>query len=69
MTKNPDIKPDPDDELPALGIGEWAKEKHRILTHYIEASTPARKNAYPQSAYIDMYCGPGRVFVKGQNSS
>lgn len=57
-----------EDGLPALGIGEWAQDKHRILTHYIEASSPARRKAYPESAFIDLYCGPGRAFVKGRVS-
>ena len=65
MTTAPELVTDPSDGLPALGIGEWAKEKHAILAKYIEASTPARKKAYSESTYIDLYCGPGRAFVKG----
>jgi len=53
---------DPADGLPASAAGEWAKEKHRLLAHYIDASSGARAKWGP-STYIDLYSGPGRQFV------
>lgn len=57
---------DPLDGLPAEVVGEWViNEKHERLTKYVNASRGAR-NKYPRagSAYIDLFCGPGRVQEK-----
>lgn len=54
---------DPADGLPASAAGEWAKEKHRLLAQYIDASWGARAK-WGQSTYVDLYSGPGRQFVE-----
>lgn len=53
---------DPADGLPVSEAGEWAKEKHRLLAQYIDASWGARGKFGP-STYADLYSGPGRQFV------
>jgi three-Cys-motif partner protein len=54
---------DPVDGLPASAAGEWAKEKHRLLAQYIDASWAARAR-FGASTYTDLYSGPGRQFVE-----
>jgi three-Cys-motif partner protein len=53
---------DPDDGLPLSPAGDWAREKHRLLQEYIDASWGARRR-WGRSAYIDLYSGPGRQYV------
>ena len=55
---------DPSDNLTVSVANPWAKEKHRLLAHYVDASWGARKN-WPSHAYVDLFCGPGRQVVKG----
>jgi three-Cys-motif partner protein len=47
-------------------VGAWAKTKHRLLTDYIQASGGARSNYNRRSgaAYIDVFCGPGRLLIR-----
>jgi len=59
----PKVINDPADGLPASEAGEWAKEKHRLLAQYIDASWGARGKFGP-STYMDLYSGPGRQFVE-----
>ena len=42
------------------------KDKHRLLTDYIQASGGARSNYNQRSgaAYIDVFCGPGRLLIR-----
>lgn len=61
MTKQ--VITDPADGLPASLAGEWAKEKHRLLAQYVDASWGARAK-WGKSAYIDLYSGPGRQFIE-----
>lgn len=56
---------DPSDGLPCLKVQGWAERKHRLLTQYIEASSPAR-SSWPKRTYIDLYCGPGRCFHQNE---
>jgi len=49
----------------------WSVEKHERLKRYIAATYGVRKKFTEGpggSAYIDVYCGPGRGFLKGTNS-
>lgn len=60
---------DGDDNLPAEEVGAWAKEKQDHLCRYIDISRGVRaKYLQPQgpggACYIDLFCGPGRSFVK-----
>lgn len=54
---------DPADNLPALLVGEWASEKHRLLREYVDASWGARAK-YQDRCYTDLLCGPGRVAIR-----
>jgi three-Cys-motif partner protein len=57
-----------DDGLIVEKVGQWAVNKLKLLTDYIYASGGARKNfAGPGTAYIDVFCGPGRSIVRGSN--
>jgi three-Cys-motif partner protein len=53
---------DPTDGLPASEAGEWAREKHRLLAQYVDATWGARSKWGP-STYADLYSGPGRQFI------
>lgn len=59
--------PDPDDGLPVACVGEWASEKHDRLKRYVDISRFVRKKfneGQGGSAYIDLYCGPGRSRIE-----
>ena len=55
-----------DDGLLVEKVGAWAKTKHKLLTDYIQASGGARSNYNQRSgaAYIDVFCGPGRLLIR-----
>ena len=55
---------DPTDGLLTTSAGEWAKEKHRLLAQYIDASWGARGKWGPPT-YVDLYSGSGRQFIEG----
>ena len=64
---------DPFPELPVElgrnsdGVGGWVPEmKHKFLAKYIEGTRQARKK-FPQRVYVDLFCGPGRIQVKGES--
>jgi len=49
------------------GVGSWVVEhKHRLLAHYLNASRGAWIR-WPDRTFIDPFCGPGRVQVKGES--
>lgn len=64
--------------MPAIEAGEWAEKKHRLLRHYVDISRePRRGFVDPAEAarrgipggpagatYIELFSGPGRLFVK-----
>lgn len=48
------------------GVGSWVPEvKHTFLAKYIEGTRQARKK-FPQRVFVDPFCGPGRIQVKGE---
>ncbi|SFJ54511.1 three-Cys-motif partner protein [Phyllobacterium sp. CL33Tsu] len=60
---------DGDDGLPAEVVGAWAKEKVDLLCQYVHISSAPRKRYLPPdntggAAFIDLFCGPGRSFIK-----
>ena len=57
---------DPSDNLPAMEVGEWSPFKHELLAHYIDAARGARRK-FPDRAFVDVFCGPGRICVRGTN--
>lgn len=59
MSRKPEYDIDPIDGLRRLKVQEWAARKHKLLTDYITASSPAR-GGWPKRTYIDLYCGPGK---------
>jgi three-Cys-motif partner protein len=58
-----------DDGLVVEKVGAWAKTKHKLLTDYIQASGGARSgyNERSGAAYIDVFCGPGRLLIRDNN--
>jgi three-Cys-motif partner protein len=70
-----DIDPDPRPDLliekgPGNnGVGRWVPEqKHMYLAKYIDG-TRAAANKWGQRIFIDPFCGPGRIQVKGDNQT
>jgi three-Cys-motif partner protein len=54
-----------DDGLIVEKVGSWAARKLKILTDYVYASGGARSHyARPGTAYIDVFCGPGRSLIR-----
>jgi hypothetical protein len=59
-----------DDGLPAEEVGVWIAEKHELLCDYVQISSATRRKYLPPprnrggAAYIDLFCGPGRSWVK-----
>lgn len=48
------------------GVGRWVPEKkHTFLAKYIEGTRRAREK-FGQRVYVDLFCGPGRIQVKGE---
>jgi three-Cys-motif partner protein len=58
------IQEDPCPGRGVLEVGEWSLKKHELLRRYVDASWAARQR-WPQRTFIDLFCGPGRVYVKG----
>lgn len=52
-----------DDGLPASFARPWAKDKHRELERYIDATWAARAK-WTTSAYVDLFSGPGKQLVE-----
>jgi three-Cys-motif partner protein len=61
-----------DDGLPVEDVGAWAEDKHKLLRDYVQISSSTRaKYLGPNkggSAYIDLFCGPGRCRVRESGS-
>jgi three-Cys-motif partner protein len=54
-----------DDGLIVEKVGSWAIHKLKIVTDYVYASGGARSHyAGPGTAYIDVFCGPGRSLIR-----
>ena len=51
------------DGLPASEVGAWTAEKHERLRKYVDASHGARR-AFASRSYVDLYCGPGRSWIR-----
>ena len=64
-----------DDPLPHLpvefgrtgeGVGRWVPEmKHTFLAKYVEGTRRAREK-FKQRVFVDLFCGPGRIQVRGE---
>ena len=51
------------------GVGRWVPEmKHTYLAKYVEGTRRAREK-FSQRVYVDLFCGPGRVQVKGERAT
>ena len=44
-------------------VGHWARRKLELVTDYVYASGGARSH-WPNRAYIDVFCGPGRSLIR-----
>ena len=48
------------------GVGSWVPDmKHTFLAKYVEGTRRAREK-FKQRVYVDLFCGPGRIQVKGE---
>lgn len=48
------------------GVGDWVPYmKHLFLAKWIEG-TRAMRGRWPQRAYVDLFCGPGRIQVEDE---
>lgn len=48
------------------GVGRWVPEmKHTFLAKYVEGTRRAR-GKFKKRVFVDLFCGPGRVQVKGE---
>lgn len=71
MGLDPDPRPDlliekgPDN----TGVGRWVPEqKHMYLTKYVDGTRAAAKK-WGHRVFIDPFCGPGRIQVKGESQT
>ena len=59
------------DGLPAPIVGAWAEQKHELLRLYVQITRAAGAKYLGEdpgkggATFIDLYCGAGRVHVKG----
>ena len=67
--------PDPCPGLPVergpdeAGVGDWVPRiKHTLLAKYISSAWGAM-NRFPERVFIDPFCGPGRVQVRGEDGT
>jgi three-Cys-motif partner protein len=67
-----EVRQDPLDGLPAMPVGEWARDKHALLKLYIEISRGVRKKfigaGKAGATFIDLYCASGRAYIKGTDT-
>lgn len=71
LVRHPDPYPDRPVERAhhGRGVGRWVpEEKHRILADFIEATWGARKK-WPHRVYLDLFSGPGRIQVEGEEDT
>lgn len=48
------------------GVGRWVPDmKHTYLAKYVEGTRRAREK-HRQRVFVDLFCGPGRIQVKGE---
>ncbi|MEO7222862.1 MAG: three-Cys-motif partner protein TcmP [Devosia sp.] len=62
-----------DDGLPAEEVGDWIADKHELLCDYVQISSATRRKYLSPigkggAAFIDLFCGPGRVQLKGSGA-
>lgn len=51
------------------GVGRWVPEqKHPLIANYLQGTRQAWKK-WPTRVFIDPFCGPGRIQVKGETST
>lgn len=51
------------DGLPASEVGIWTLDKHERLRRYVDSAHGARRK-FACRTYIDLYCGPGRSWIR-----
>ncbi|TFW10427.1 three-Cys-motif partner protein TcmP [Oxalobacteraceae bacterium OM1] len=57
---------DPDDGLSVMEVGAWSEDKHALIRRFVHASWAARTR-WSQRTYVDLFCGPGKILVRGNN--
>jgi three-Cys-motif partner protein len=68
MTDREEPRPDPNDGLIAMPVGDWARDKHALEKLYIEISREVRRKFIGKgkagATFIDLYSGSGRSYIK-----
>lgn len=57
---------DPDDGLSVMEVGVWSEDKHALIRRFVDASWAARTK-WTQRTYVELFCGPGKILVRGSN--
>lgn len=60
MGKKTEYVTDPSDGMRAMVVGRWGEDKYKYLRHYVQSASGARAK-FTRRAYVDTFCGPGRV--------
>ncbi len=63
MSSRVKYRVDPLDGLRALSVGFWSADKTDRIRRYVHACWAARSR-FPDRTYIDLFCGPGRVYER-----
>ena len=63
MSSSVKYRVDPLDGLRALSVGFWSADKTDRIRRYVHACWAARSR-FPHRTYIDLFCGPGRVYER-----
>lgn len=56
---------DPSDGLRGLSVGFWSADKTDRIRRYVDACWAARSH-FSHRSYIDLFCGPGRIFERSE---
>ena len=57
------------DGLAGRCVGPWSRDKLFYIRAYLELFSEAMKNKFPESAYIDLFAGPGHCVLDDDSGS
>jgi three-Cys-motif partner protein len=67
--------PDPCPEKPVetgpdgKGVGSWVPDQKHVLLGKLLGGTKGARRKFPERVFIDPFCGPGRIRVRGESST
>ncbi len=65
MASQVNYRIDPADGRRGLSVGFWSADKTDRIRRYVDASWAARSR-FSHRTYIDLFCGPGRVYERSE---